>query len=68
MASTFRTVPLVWKSRGVCDSNTTVMEPLVLAVRIITLDHIVRQLLLADTVLDRFFRIGVDKTGIGLSE
>ena len=43
------------------------MEPLVFAAWIITLDHVVRQFLLADTVPDRFFGIRVDTIVVGLT-
>ena len=43
------------------------MEPLVLAAWIITLDHVVKQLLLADAVPDRFFGIRDDMIVVGLT-
>ena len=66
MTSTFGAVPFVWKSGRVGDSNATVMEPLVLAVRIITLDHVVRQFLLAYAVPNWVLGIRGDMVGIGL--
>ena len=65
--SAFGTVPFVWKSRRIGNSNTTIVEPLVLAVRIIALNHVVRQFLLAYAVLNWVLGIRGPMVGIGLT-